>query len=198
MKLFEHKSDDGKKITKFLFPVILILICVAVIHQSRGSYRPLSVEFIASDGSESVMELDMFENTPLLNVNTGERENISFDDSDYTLLILLSGGDCPKGMMEKDVWADLIKEFSQKNLRVIGVISRTLPGEAQSFIKGFNLPFTVYLDENNQLSQATSLPKATPFKVFLNKRKVVFVDGITSKTSDSLRKKVIHEINIVQ
>jgi peroxiredoxin len=128
------------------------------------------------------MDVSVFERTKLLNIKTGNSENLSFGDADYTLLVLLSAGDCPNCLKEKEIWAELINTFGSQKLKVIGVLSRTSLEEAETFIDGFNFPFPVFLDNDSRLSQMTKLPQLTPYKVLLKNGEVILAQGPSPDT----------------
>lgn len=159
--------------------VLLLAACLAaagaVLLGRRGDARVVLLE--NPDGSRSRLDVSALKGERLLDLATGREEPLSFD-SEKTLLILLSPGDCPNCLRERDVWGELSRGHGPSGLRVVGVLLRSSPSEALTFARAFQFPFPLYLDRENRLRRATELPTLTPFKILVNSEgEVLLADG---------------------
>jgi len=176
MKLFEQKSGS-QKMRNFFF-LLVIFICVVGTYYIYSSFNAKQVVFENADGTKFPVNVSDFENKEILNINTGTSESLSFKNSDYTLIILLSTGDCSSCLSERKIWSDFSKKYDTKKLQVAGVLIKSSVEEAKTLIKAFDFPFPVFFDEANQLSDFSQNLKVTPFKILLkNSGEVLLVDG---------------------
>jgi peroxiredoxin len=157
--------------------LFIILVGVGVVFYSPILKGARNAAFYNIDGSRALMDVSAFEKIKFLNVAAGTSESLQFEKADYSLLILLSAGDCPNCLDEREIWSEFVRKYDSQKLQVIGVLTKTSLGESKTFTKAFNFPFPIFLDESNQLSQITQLPPLTPYKVLLKNGKVILADG---------------------
>ena len=177
MSSLELEQNSRGKSSTLILILLFVLICAGGIYYARVSGGATLVKFKNTTGLDAFLDTASLRDKTLLNIKTGKEEELSFRKSGYTLLILLSAGDCPNCLREKEIWSDLIREFSPQELETIGVLSRTSLSEARTLINGLEIPFVVFLDENNELGKITEIPSVTPFKILLKNGKVVLVEG---------------------
>jgi peroxiredoxin len=177
MKSFVRKSNSQKVFWNIFIMLFIVLAGVGVVFYSSTLKHTRSAAFYNIDGSKALMDVSAFEKIKFLNIAAGTNENLQFEKADYSLLILLSAGDCPNCLDEREIWSEFIKKYDSQKLQVIGVLTKTSLQESKTFTKAFNFPFPIFLDEGNQLSQATQLPPLTPYKVLLKNGEVILADG---------------------
>jgi peroxiredoxin len=166
-----------------LLPLLLCgvtILCVGVyVWARRGAPRAVLIN--NPDGTRSTLNVARLEGMEFYNLRTGRAEPFALT-SEKTLLILASAGDCPTCLDERRVWEELARSSDEQRFRVVTVLVRTSPTEAQTFAKAYDPPFTLLLDRDNQISQQTQLPQLTPFKLLLNRRgEILMTDGPNNK-----------------
>jgi thiol-disulfide isomerase/thioredoxin len=196
MKSSERKSNSSPIKWKVAAAIVFVIFGIGAIYYVRASYLTRFVTFDNADGTTSSLDLSVFESTPFSNVATGTMDTISFTRSEYTLLILLAGGDCPNCLAERKLWAELAQNYGDGKLQIVGVMNRTSSDEAASFAKGFDLPFSVLLDKENKIGGSTAMP-TTPFKILLKNGKPVIAAGPTGdqKTQRKWLEKIKNELD---
>lgn len=157
----------------FAFLGILALIATYYAYHRRAT----TVSFASSNGAQASMDTEILRSVELLDVKAGYRSRLPLSDSRNTVVIILAGGDCPNMLNERRAWADLMGEFKHEELQVIGVLVRTSLPEAKTFLNGFDFPFQVFLDEDNELKKLTDVPSITPFKLLLQEGSVMITEG---------------------
>lgn len=173
-------SSNPLKRRSALAGALILLSCLAaagaaLLLSRRGDARAVLVS--GPDGSQLRLDVSALEGQRLSDAVTGREEVIRFD-SENTLLVLMSPGDCPNCLRERSVWESLSRGHEASRLRVVGILLRTSPEEALAFARAYRLPFPLYLDRENQLRRVTELPPLTPFKVLVNSRgEVLLADG---------------------
>lgn len=120
------------------------------------------------DGSHAMLDVGAIRGVPLTEMRSGRAEPLSFGPAN-TLVVFLSGGDCPTCLAERSVWEDLARSHDPSQLRIVGVLVRTSPSEARTFADAYNLTFPLYLDGEGGLGRLTALPQVTPFKVLIDR-----------------------------
>lgn len=196
MKSSEQRSNKRRNAGTILTAVVLVVLGIGVFFYARAAYQSRFVSFDNYDGTSSSLDIGVIESARLLNVSTEATETVSFQKADYTLLVLLAGGDCPNCLAERKYWAELGRTYEGGKLHIVGVMSRTSPNEAKSFTKGLDLPFTVFLDAENKIASSTPMP-VTPFKVLLKNGKPVFAEGPAGdpKTQQAFFERIKEELD---
>jgi|GEM_PF-3609183 len=206
MSYFARKWSS--KENRFFYGLYLAVIVVFLsVFSLIYFYRATSAKYLISvtqlDGSEKSMDVRVFEG---LKVKSFDKENdaqISLSDSDHTLVILISAGDCPSCLRENEVYKRLAEKYSSKQLRIIFLIVRSTEDEAKTLIKAFNFPSEVYFD-GQSVGGKTALPAALPFKVLFKRDEgVAMVDGPnpTKELQNQFRQKLeayLTEVNTLQ
>lgn len=150
-----------------------------------------------TDGPPSSLDFARLEGVKLLNLNSGQQEQISFRSSCNTLVIIFSPGDCPNCLRERTVWESLAKSYEPSRLRVISVLINSSAEEAKSFSKAFNMSIATYYDESGQLRHDSLTPPLTPFKTLIGRDKgVLFAEGPNALVNEQaeFRNKVQSEV----
>jgi hypothetical protein len=149
-----------------------------------GRNNPYSVRISASDGSSSSIDLSVLEGVTLLNLGSGQREQISLRSSCNTLVVFLSAGDCPNCLKERALWDSLGNSYQPSHLRVISILVNTSVQESKPFLEFLNLRTPVYYDESGQLTKKPLIPRETPFKALIGRDGVLLAEGPNPKANE--------------
>lgn len=186
---FSSRHPKSKKVTLWSI-VAIIALCLLTGFASASYFRGArKVEYRViipgTDRSRSLIDFSRLEGITLLNLNSGQHEQISLRSSCNTLVIIFSPGDCPNCLRERSVWEELAKSHDPSRLRVIPVLVNTSAEEAKSFSKAFNMSIAVYYDESGQLRQGALVPRITPFKTLIGRDMgVLLAEGPTPKANE--------------
>jgi hypothetical protein len=187
MKSFKPRLSFKVISTKTILSVVGLCLLAGFVGASyfrsalKNSY---SVRIFAADGSSSTIDLSVLEGITLLNLGSGQREQISLRSSCNTLLIFLSPGDCPNCLKERALWDELARSYDASHLRVIPILVHTSSPETKPFLEFLNVGMSVYFDETDQLKHQPSIPRETPFKALVCREKVLLAEGPNPKASE--------------
>lgn len=186
---FSSRHPRSKKATVWSIVAIATFCLLAGLVSASyfGNARRVGYKVIipGSDGPPSSIDFSLLEGVTLLNLNSGQQEQISLHSSCNTLVIIFSPGDCPNCLRERTVWENLAKSYDPSRLRVISVLVNTSAEEAKSFTKAFNMSTAVYFDESGQLRQGALVPPITPFKTLIGRDTgVLLAEGPNPKANE--------------
>lgn len=187
MKSFNPSLRSNAVSRKTILGVIsvcLLVGSVSAFYFRNTRNNPYNVRISASDGSSSSIDLSALDGITLLNLDSGQREQISLRSSCNTLIIFLSPGDCPNCLKERLVWENLAKTYQPSLLRVIPILVNTSAQESKPFLEFLNMPLAVYYDETGRLTQAALIPKETPFKTLIGRKGVLLAQGPNPKANE--------------
>lgn len=162
-------SSRGRRALSFGLQFLACLLAagaIAYAFAARGGASKVVLD--NPDGSHAVLDVGAIQGVPLSVMGSGQVEPLSFGPAN-TLVVFLSGGDCPTCLAERSVWEDLARSHDPSQLKVVGVIVRTSKSEAHTFADAYNLSFPLYLDDEGSLGRLTALPQVTPFKVLIDR-----------------------------
>lgn len=187
MKSFNPRLSSKVISTKTILSAVGLCLLAGLVGASyfrsaqKNSY---SVRITGADGSSSAIDLSVLEGTTLLNLGSGQREQISLRSSCNTLIIFLSPGDCPNCLKERALWEDLAKSYDPSHLRVIPILVHTSAQEVKPFLEFLNVGMSVYFDESDHLKQQPLIPRETPFKALVCREKVLLAEGPNPKANE--------------
>lgn len=165
------QSSNSRRGRRALSLAVQFLGCVlaagaiAYAFTSRGASK---VVLDNPDGSQAMLDVGAVAGVPLAEMGSGRAEPLSLGPAN-TLVVFLSGGDCPNCLAERSVWEELARSHDPSQLKVVGVLVRTSSSEARTFADAYNLSFPLYLDGEGGLGRLTALPQVTPFKVLIDR-----------------------------
>lgn len=174
-------------------------LCVAAYVSARRA-APRAVLIDNPDGTRSTLSVEQLKGLELLNPRTGRAEPFALT-SEKTLVVFLSAGDCPTCLDERRVWEELARAADERRFRVVGLLVRSSPAEAETFVKAYAPSFTVLLDDRGEIARRTQLPQITPFKVLVNGRgEILMTDGPNNKprAQEAFREKVAAQIGVAR
>jgi hypothetical protein len=187
MKLFNPSLRSNGVSLKTIFGAVSVCLLVGFVsafYFRNARNESYSVRVSASDGSSSSIDLSALDGVTLLNLDSGQHEQISLRSSCNTLVIFLSPGDCPNCLKERVVWENLAKTYQPSLLRVIPILVNTSAQESKPFLEFLNMPLAVYYDDTDHLTQAALIPKETPFKTLIGRKGVLLVQGPNPKANE--------------
>ena len=182
------QSSEPRNSRSNSLPRALLFICAllaagtaAFLINVRGS--AYKVPLTRGDGPGSFLDVGALRGKLFLNLKTGRMESLGFA-SPNTLLVFMAAGDCPSGHEERRAWGEIARSLDESRLQVIGILIRSSQNDARTLMSAYDLPFTCYLDVDDQVKQDTTPPPQTPFKVLFNRRgDVLLVGGPTTDSS---------------
>jgi hypothetical protein len=151
---------------KFLFLALPLLVTIAgsgyYIRESRYAIK-------TKDEGGIVLKSDIrkLQDARLLDWET-RKEVHWVPTAPRTLVIFLSGAECPSCLDEFRVWQQLATVFPRRQLEVVAVLVRATPNDAAALVQSVKPKFRVLLDEYNEAQAGVRIPQSTPFKVLLN------------------------------
>lgn len=187
MRSFNPRFNSKFVSTKTILSAVGLCLLAGLVGASyfrSARNNPYSVRISSADGSSSSIDLSVLEGVTLLNLASGQREQISLRSSCNTLVVFLSPGDCPNCLKEKAQWDSLAKSYDPSHLRVISILVNTSAQESKPFLEFLNLRMPVYYDESDQLRQQPLIPRETPFKALICRHGVLLAEGPNPKASE--------------
>jgi len=158
------------------------LVSASYFRSARNN--PYCVRISGADGSSSSIDLSVLEGVTLINLGSGQREQISLRSSCNTLVVFISPGDCPNCLKERSVWENLATSYDVSRLRVIAILVHTSAEESKSFLEFLNLKMPVYYNDSDHLNQQPLIPKETPFKTLIGREGVLLAQGPNPKANE--------------
>lgn len=190
-----RRFKPGRAETLTLALCVAAALCVGA-YVSAKRAAPRAVVIDNPDGSRSTLSVEPLAGLEFFNPRAGRAEPLALT-AEKTLVVLLSAGDCPTCLDERRVWEELARSADPQQFGVVGLLVRTSPAEAQTFIKAYDPSFTVLLDTGGEIARRTQLPQFTPFKLLVNSRgEILMADGPNNKppAQEAFRGKVAAQI----
>lgn len=187
MRSFSLRLSSKAVSTKSILSAVGLFLLAGLVSASyfrSARNNPYSVRTTSGDGSSSSIDLSVLEGVTLINLGSGQREQISLRSSCNTLVVFISPGDCQNCLKERSVWENLATSYDVSRLRVLAILVHTSVEESKSFLEFLNLKMPVYYDDSDHLNQQPLIPKETPFKTLIGREGVLLAQGPNPKANE--------------